>query len=249
MLDPAEAAAVAEQFGVADDQVRRDHLLSHLLAVLSNQLPDAVVFFGGTALARTHLPGGRLSEDLDLYAIPRRVDVVADVEKVLAGGVRRVYGRLTWDPPLSSVRDVDPAVLHTGDGLTVRVQLLDPAHYPAWPTERRTLGQRYRDAPPATLAVPTRPAFAAAKTVAWHDRHAPRDLYDLWGLARLGALDEQAAELFATLGPTGHAPQPSMFADAPTAETWTIELGGQTRLAVGPEEALAAVRDAWSVCS
>lgn len=56
MLDPAEAAAVAEEFGVSDEQVRRDHLLSHLLAVLAQRLPEAVVFFGGTALARTHLP-------------------------------------------------------------------------------------------------------------------------------------------------------------------------------------------------
>lgn len=134
MLDQAEAATVAEQFSVADEQVRRDHLLSHLLAVLSRQLPGAVMCFGGAALPRTYLPDGRLSEDLDLYAVPRRVDVVADVEKVLAAGVRREYGRLNWDPPLSSVRDVDPAVLRTTDGLTVRVQLLDPAHYPAWPT-------------------------------------------------------------------------------------------------------------------
>lgn len=246
MLDPAEAAAVAEQFGVADEQVRRDHLLSHLLAVLSTQLPDAVVFFGGTALARTHLPDGRLSEDLDLYALPRRADVVADVEKALADGVRREYGRLTWDPPLASVRDVDPAVLRTADGLTVRVQLLDPAHYPAWPTERCTLIQRYSDAPEATLAVPTPPALAAAKTAAWHDRHAPRDLYDLWGLARLGLLDMHAAELFVTFGPTGLAPQPWMFTDPPPSHSWATELGGQTRILVGPVEALAVVRDAWT---
>ena len=246
MLDRSEAAAVAEQFGVSDEQVRRDHLLSHLLAVLSSQLPDAVVFFGGTALARTHLPDGRLSEDLDLYAVPRRADVVADVEKVLADGVRREYGRLTWDPPLASVRDVEPAVLRTADGLTVRVQLLDPAHHPAWPTERCTLVQRYSDASAATLAVPTPPAFAAAKTAAWHDRHAPRDLYDLWGLARLSLLDMHAAELFVRFGPTGLAPQPWMFADPPTSHSWTTELGGQTRIAVGPVEALAVVRDAWT---
>ena len=47
MLDPAEAAAVAEEFGVSDEQVRRDHLLSHLLAVLAQQLPDAVMFLAG----------------------------------------------------------------------------------------------------------------------------------------------------------------------------------------------------------
>lgn len=32
---------------------------SHLLATLSEAVADQVVFWGGTALARTHLPGGR----------------------------------------------------------------------------------------------------------------------------------------------------------------------------------------------
>lgn len=166
MLDPVEAAAVAEEFGVSDEQVRRDHLLSHLLGVLARDLSEAVVFFGGTALARTHLPDGRLSEDLDLLAVPPRKEIVAEVERLLASAVRREYGRLSWDPPLSAVRDVDPAVLRTPDGLTVRVQLLDPASHPAWPTEPQPLVQRYTDAPPATLVVPTRPAFGASKTAA-----------------------------------------------------------------------------------
>ncbi len=173
MLDPAEAAAVADQFGVADEQVRRDHLLSHLLAVLSRRLPDAVVFFGGTALARTHLSDARLSEDLDLPALPGRAAVVRDVERALAEGARREYGHLTWNPPLSAVRDVEPAILRTADGLTVRIQLLDARSYPRWPAERRTLVQRYGDAPPAALTVPTAAAFVASKTVAWVDRRAP----------------------------------------------------------------------------
>lgn len=246
MLDPDEAAAVAERFSVSDEQVRRDHLLSHLLALLARDLPDAVVFFGGTALARTHLPNGRLSEDLDLLAVPRRVDVVAEVERLFAEGLRRGYGRLSWEPPLSAVRGTDPAVLRTPDGLAVRVQLLDPANHPSWPTERRALVQRYSDAPPAKLAVPTLPAFAASKTAAWHDRRLPRDLYDLWGLSQLGALDAVAADLFAQHGPTGHAPRPWMFRDPPTVGDWTTQLAAQTRIAVDPDEALTAVRRAWS---
>lgn len=56
MLDPAEEAAIAEQFGVAPAQVRRDHLISHLLAALSLDTADRVIFFGGTALARRPAP-------------------------------------------------------------------------------------------------------------------------------------------------------------------------------------------------
>ena len=94
MLDPDEAAAVAAQFGVADGQVRRDRLISHLLAVLSRDLGDKVVFFGGTALARTHLPDGRLSEDLDPFAVRDRRTVAAELERRPVLGVRREFGRL-----------------------------------------------------------------------------------------------------------------------------------------------------------
>lgn len=103
MLDHTEAAAVAAQFGVCELQVRRDHLISHLLAVLGRCFADDVVFFGGTALARTYLPAGRLSEDLDLITVPPRAELVADVEHALATGVRREYGQLSWTPALSAV--------------------------------------------------------------------------------------------------------------------------------------------------
>ncbi|MCI2424333.1 nucleotidyl transferase AbiEii/AbiGii toxin family protein [Saccharopolyspora sp. K220] len=72
MLDPDEEQAVAEQFGVARAQVRRDHLISHLLAALSQHLAEQVLFFGGTALSRTFIPEGRLSEDIDLMALGGR---------------------------------------------------------------------------------------------------------------------------------------------------------------------------------
>ncbi len=164
VLDPAEAAAVAEQFGVAAAQVRRDHLISHLLAALSTHLTQEVIFFGGTALARSLVPNGRLSEDIDLLAVRRRRDVVAAVESHLVGGVRREYPGLRWDPPLLAVRDVEPAVLIAPDGLTVRIQLLDPVGHAPWPIEPANLVQRYSDAPPARLLVPTAASFAAWKT-------------------------------------------------------------------------------------
>ena len=249
MLDPAEAAAVADMFGVADEQVRRDHLISHLLAALARHLPDAVVFFGGTALARTHLPRGRLSEDLDLIAVPSRSAVAATLEATLLDAVRREFGQLVWQPPLTAVRDTVPAVLRTRDGLTVRVQILDPAGYPAWPTERRQLVQRYRDVPAAALTVPTLPAFVASKMVAWHDRRAPRDLYDLWALARGGAVTDAAAELFARLGPTGAPPRPWMFTQPLAEADWVMHLAAQTRLTVGAAEALTVVRAAWAAAS
>jgi len=50
MADPevldAEMQQVAEAFGVAMEQVRRDHLISHVLGAISQDLPDRVIVFG-----------------------------------------------------------------------------------------------------------------------------------------------------------------------------------------------------------
>ena len=73
-----EWAAVAERFGVDMEQVRRDHLISHLLGAIASGVPsNDVVFFGGTALSRTYLADARLSEDVDLIARASRTDVAA----------------------------------------------------------------------------------------------------------------------------------------------------------------------------
>lgn len=77
MLTPDELQDVAFRFGVDEAQVLRDHLVSHLLAALSATAADSVIFFGGTALARTVVPDGRLSEDVDLIAAGPRGRVAA----------------------------------------------------------------------------------------------------------------------------------------------------------------------------
>lgn len=245
MLDPAEEAAVADQFGVARPQVRRDHLISHLLAALSAGAADHVVFFGGTSLSRTFIPDGRLSEDIDLIAVGERRPAAELVSDCLVRGVRREYPGLRWEPRLTDVRDTEPAVLVSQDGLTVRVQLLGATGYPPWPTERREIVQRYSDAPPATLTVLTLPAFVAAKTMAWVDRAASRDLYDLWLLTQRGAIDEDAARLYARFGQTGRPPTGDLFTQSPDETRWRQELSGQTRLEVTAEEAIEVVRAAF----
>jgi predicted nucleotidyltransferase component of viral defense system len=247
MLDPAEETAVADKFGVARPQVRRDHLISHLLAALSARAVDQVVFFGGTALSRTFLPDGRLSEDIDLIAVNDRRSAAEAVTDCLVRGVRREYPGLRWEPLLTTVRDTEPAVLISQDGLTVRVQLLSATGYPPWPTEQRQLVQRYSDAPPATLTVLTLPAFVAAKIMAWADRATPRDLYDLWLLTRRGSFDD--AGLFARYGQTGRPPTGALFTTAPDETRWRQELSGQTRLEITAAEALNAVREAFEQAS
>jgi predicted nucleotidyltransferase component of viral defense system len=69
MLTESERQNVKETFGADDAQVERDHLISHVLAAISDDLGDRIRFFGGTALARTYVTQGRLSEDVDLIAV------------------------------------------------------------------------------------------------------------------------------------------------------------------------------------
>lgn len=243
MLDRGEANAVAQRFGVAPNQVRRDHLISHLLAALV-PLADSVIFFGGTALSRTFVPDGRLSEDIDLIAIGNRSRVAGLIEEQLVRGVRREFPGLRWTRPLRTAGTAS-AILTEPDGLSVRVQLLPARGYPPWPTERLALTQRYSDAPPAALTVPTRTSFAAWKTVTWNDRAASRDLYDLWALANLGAIDGDARSLYVRYGPSGSAPSARQFARPPAEQAWRRDLGGQTHLTVTAATAVWVVRDAW----
>lgn len=248
-MNSDEKAAVAEQFGVATEQVERDHLISHLLAFLSRDFGDRIHFIGGTALARTHLPDGRLSEDIDLIAIGDRKSVAADMDATLPRALARTHGRLTLDAELSNDPDTRPAICRTSDGLTVRLQLLSSRGRMVWPTERRSLVQRYADAPAAELSVPTLAAFAASKTSTWVHRHAARDLWDLWALSGLGAIDASVEELYRRYGPTNQPPAPHDFTKAPTEAEWQNQLAGQTRLTVTARDALRAVRDAWAQVS
>jgi hypothetical protein len=123
-------------------------------------------------------------------------------------------------------------LLRPSDGRPVRLQLLSARDRVVWPTERRELVQRYTDAPAAEMLVPTLPAFAASKTATWTDWHAPRDLWDLRALSRVGAIDADAAALFRRYGPTNKAPTLRMFDRAPTDAEWQAQLAEQTRLTV-----------------
>lgn len=245
-MDIDERDQVAQQFGVAPEQVGRDHLISYLLAFLGEQFGDRIHFIGGTALARTHLPNGRLSEDIDLIAVDIRRAVAEELDDALPRAVARTHGRLTLERHFSTVADTLPVTVRTVEGIAVNIQLLSSRDRIVWPAERRLLEQRYSDAPTAELVVPTLPAFAASKTATWADRSAPRDLWDLWALSQIGAIDETALHLFQKFGPTNRAPSGHIFESPPSDAAWQTQLAGQTRLSVTAAEALAIVRDAWA---
>jgi len=240
-----EWAAVAERFGADMEQVRRDHLISHLLGAIAADVPsDDVVFFGGTALSRTYLTDARLSEDIDLIALASRNDVAARIEAAVRRGLARSHGRPTWRPALSTTSGSQPATVGVEGTASVQVQLVSGEGY-LWPTEVRDIDQRYSDAPPARLRTLTAAGFAAAKLSAWMERHAPRDLYDLWAMSERGLIDVDALDVFLRCGPQARPPASWVFETVPEEAAWRRALGHQTRLRVTAREALDSVREAW----
>ena len=245
MLDLAERRRIAEAFQVADEQVDRDHLISHILAALPSA-GEGLVFYGGTALARTHLPEFRLSEDVDLLAKDRAI-TAATLERALPRALRREFGDVRWLVAPSAVpSEVAPALLATEDGLQVRIQIgkLD-FDRSRWPTEPRAIDMRYSDVKSADLVVPTLTAFTAMKSLAWDDRRTARDLADLFALSRLGAIGPAVIELLRKV--VGQAVYPASFLSMPqqTRETWSIQLDHQMAETPDPDHCLREVHAAW----
>jgi predicted nucleotidyltransferase component of viral defense system len=247
MLEHRDLRRAASVFGAADDQIRRDHLVSHVLhglADLGELETTRVVFFGGTALSRTHIVKGRLSEDVDLYASDRQAAAEA-ITLGLPRVLRREFPSLRWEPSLHDIQDSAWAVLHAGGGISVRVQLLGADRtYEAWPTERMTLHERYSDVPATTMRVPTRAAFVAMKTSAWRDRRVARDLYDLYLLAERAAIDTIAGDLLKQVTGVGVLPQD--FTTLPGDLAWEHQLAHQLRSLAPAVQCLRRVYEAWA---
>ncbi|GAA3661653.1 nucleotidyl transferase AbiEii/AbiGii toxin family protein [Microbacterium marinilacus] len=239
VLDEHERSKVQTLFGVAAEQVVRDHAISHALAAIGSVVSDDVVFFGGTALARTHLSDVRLSEDIDLIARGDRREIGDRIEDAITRSFRRAFGRVSFTPRIRSTDHPAPSVMQVAD-IRIQIQLLSCQGYPDWPTELVDIEQRYSDAPPARMRVLTAPAFVASKLASWNDRGASRDLYDLWALAKAGKIDAAAAELFGRHGPYTGVSGVS-FERLPSESEWRAALAHQCRVSVNPKEAAEAV--------
>lgn len=247
VLDPQERRAVEQQFGVGSRQVVRDHVISHGLAAIAAAAQSDVVFFGGTALARTLLPELRLSEDIDLIALGNRRDVGARIQAEVQRRFRRTFGAVTLIPPIGEAPHPQPSILEV-KGTRIQVQLLTSEGYPPWPRQLVDLEQRYSDAPPATLQVLTPPAFVASKLTAWEDRHAPRDLYDLWALAERGWINQDAAALYCRYGQHTTISRIS-FSEVPDERDWEGSLAHQCVIATTPKHAANVVKKAITAIS
>ena len=116
------------------------------------------------------------------------------------------------------------------------------------PTELTAVDLRYSDLPESvSLHVPTAEGFAAMKLMAWQQRQAPRDLYDLAALADIGALTEFAIGL--TQEVTGaRIDARAIDHDLPpsVSSQWSNQLSHQMETVLTPEECLRRVVAALS---
>lgn len=247
MIDANEIRTHAADWGTAEAQIRKDHLISHLLNSLEGL--KGFVFFGGTALNRTVLASERLSEDIDLYLDP---NAPADIDAVL-DALRT--GTSSEFPDLRISRegvrgDVETFSITTED-LVVQLQVVEPRHeLGRYETEVGDVALRYSDLPETVpLRVPTADTFVAMKCVAFEDRQVPRDLHDLGSLALAGAIRPSSVEALHTF--RGFGPVQALYAwdRSPTPEVWRTELAHQLRDPGSPDEALGAVRKALAQAS
>ena len=67
MIKPGEIQKKAREFGVRDQQIEKDYILSWILQGISQheELSKAIVFKGGTVLKKVYFEDYRFSEDLD----------------------------------------------------------------------------------------------------------------------------------------------------------------------------------------
>jgi predicted nucleotidyltransferase component of viral defense system len=240
---PADIDQARATFGVSEAQVRRDFVISWMLWAIAESTPD-VVFLGGTALNRTLLTNLRLSEDIDLMPTSPRSQVAAALHEGLTFHLERGFGQVIADIPLHNTRHPAASIYEVG-AQKIRVQLVDHDSY-QWPWHSASIHQRYQGCPPATLKTLTSEGFAAAKTTAWCERNAPRDLYDLWAMASAGLITPAAAETFRRHGPTNQRPSPAIFpAEPPNEQEWRNALSHQCIPKVSPVEAYRTVVSTW----
>lgn len=241
MITDREATEWAKRFGVTSDRIMRDHFISHVLAAL----PSATKFYGGTALCRTYLEGTRLSEDVDLLSTDPG-SCLEQLEGLLPKALRREFPDSTWTAR-GSVDDGVAATLAPPGIVAIKVYVgwLRPAVDP-WVFADTDVRLRYSDLADATpLTCPTLVTFAAMKLSAWFDRHAPRDLFDLAGLASTGVLaDAEVAQLFRAKTGVGIPHSEFVRISKATSRAWETELAGQVGVLPSAEECLATVRDA-----
>ena len=241
MLKPDDAEEVLKNFETNERQVQRDHAISHVLFALQ-KIESQMVFFGGTALARTYLPSGRLSEDIDLFTNSRTA--LSQEINDLPSLIEREFPNASWALLPSRAADAQDIFLRCDDLIQVKMQIVESKTrgWEAVPVQSSVIFQRYSDVPPTSLTVPTFDGFIAMKALAWFDRRAARDLFDLEGLSAVHEVTEMARNVVEQI--RGYPLSGSMMRQRPIG-LWSEELAHQTKLEKSEAACLARVLEWW----
>ncbi len=241
MIETDEVRRAVARWGTAPEQILKDHVVSHVLHGLRDV--EGLVFYGGTTLNRSFL-SDRLSEDIDLFLDPNTPAVPDDVVAHLIRQMRREFPDLQVE---SAAREADRRRYLLGtESHRVQVEFVGPrSDHRSVAVESNTVELRYSDLPESvSLATPTLAGFFALKTSAFEERRLERDLFDLAGLARIGAITGPALEALRALRGTG--PTQWMYQDdqAPDQRAWEVALAHQTGGPGDPARVISSVREA-----
>lgn len=104
MIDEEEIENNASLFEVPLTTIVKDHAISHALFCLSQIIgkdeEKKVLFYGGTALNRTHFTDFRLSEDIDLM-IKEYPAWIKIMQPQLLASMRKVFPSAQWKDDLA----------------------------------------------------------------------------------------------------------------------------------------------------
>ena len=241
MLDPRDSQKVKNLFNANEAQVSRDHAISHVLAALQG-INTELVFFGGTALSRTFLTMGRLSEDIDLYSPDRRA-LCRELDE-FPKLIKEEFPHANWNVMPSQTVDSQSSLLVCDSSIQITVQAVDSRtrEWSKVPKALTQIYQRFSDVSETKLFTPTFDGFVAMKALAWIDRHSARDLFDLEGLSHIGEVTQGAREVIDQL--IGFRLSREMMMGR-VVGLWHEELVHQTKLDKSEEECLERLLTWW----
>lgn len=148
---------------------------------------------------------------------------------------------------LGTHHDVETCTLATANAdLKVQFAMWRHGWRDAIETTQAPVLLRYSDLPEsAELTVPTASGFAAMKLLAWLDRAAPRDIYDLAALAEADMIDREALQaVHAIIGHTPTSQSVTNVAMSSVRKYWSIELEHQLDNPRSLDRCVEMVRDA-----
>ncbi|MFT4313448.1 MAG: nucleotidyl transferase AbiEii/AbiGii toxin family protein [Candidatus Woesearchaeota archaeon] len=181
MITRTELVQIAKQKGLHLGQAEKNYLHFLLLEIISKELPDKLVFKGGTALMICHNLN-RFSEDLDFAAINTDSNIIEKLKETLQKRIPTIEFELLEKTPVSEsliVRFQGP--LYTGTRQTTSKIEIDISFREKieTKTDMKRIISPYPDIPTFFVQTMSLTEIFAEKIRAILTRNKARDVFDL----------------------------------------------------------------------